>query len=361
VLNGKWIGRSGVSFGLAALLCLSSCSGAPPKQTYLYVGQVIPPSNDPISWHGAVAQFKVQDDGNLSAVNLPNPNAFTPFYFAVAPSNSFVLASDGQTIHDFQIRSDGTLTGEAPLVPIGGSLAFTPNGRFAIVLDTPNQTLTSYSVAQTGVLTLINAVSASNSSGYIDSPTQTIVDPSGKFAYVNDLYDNTLLGYSLSANGTLAAIGSFPVGGVYPLQLTYSPKGLLYVANVSPGTLAAYSINSSNGSLTPVGTPVSYHGSGLFWMTFDPSGRYAYTGGDLEIQQFKVNASTGTLMPNGVMPLTQEVRAGLVDPSGRFLFATLNDGTVSQFKIGSNGALIPNGSVSLELGSLGQTLSFARR
>jgi 6-phosphogluconolactonase (cycloisomerase 2 family) len=156
-------------------------------------------------------------------------------------------------------------------------------------------------------------------------------------------------------------IGSFPIGAVQPIGLAYSPKGLLYIANGSPGTLASYSINRADGSLTPVGTPVGYHEFVLFWLTFDPSGRYAYTGGDLEIEQFRVDASTGTLTPNGVMPLTQEVRAGLVDPSGRFLFATLNDGTVAQFKIDSNGALVPNGSVSLEPGSLGQTLSFAQR
>jgi 6-phosphogluconolactonase (cycloisomerase 2 family) len=359
VQNRKWIGRSGLSLGFAALLCLSSCGGAPPKQTYLYVGQVIGPYGDPISWHGAVAQFKVQDDGTLSAVDLPIPNSFTPFYFAVAPSNQFVLASDGQKIQEFQIQSDGTLTGETPLVPIGGSLAFAPNGQFAVVLDTSNQTLTSYSVTPAGVLTLVNTVSASNS--YMDSPTQTIVDPSGKFAYVNDFYDNAILGYSLSPTGSLAPVGSFPIGAMQPLQLAYSPKGLLYIANGIPGTLAAYSINSTNGSLTPVGTPVIYHPSGLFWMSFDPSGRYAYTGGDLEIDQFTVDASTGTLTPNGVLPLSQEVRAGSVDPSARFLFATLNDGTVSQFKIGSNGALVPNGSVSLQTDSLGQVLSFTQR
>ena len=341
------------------MLCLSSCGGAPPKQTYLYVGQVIPPAGTPISWQGAVAQFKVQDDGTLLAVDLPIPNSFTPFYFAVAPSNQLVLASDGREIQEFQIQSDGILTGETPLVPIGGSLAFAPNGQFAVVLDTPNQTLTSYSVARDGVLTLVDTVSAGDS--YLVSPTQTIVDPSGKFAYINDSNGNTILGYSLSPTGSLAPIGSFPIGAVQPLQLTYSPKGLLYIANGSPGTLASYSINHANGTITPVGTPVIYHPSGLFWMSFDPRGRYAYTGGDLEIDQFTVDASTGTLTPNGVLPLSQEVRAGSVDPSGRFLFATLNDGTVSQFKIDSNGTLIPNGSVSLETGSLGQTLSFAQR
>ena len=303
----------------------------------------------------------MQDDGTLSAVNLPSPNSFTPFYFAVAPSNQFVLASDGIKLQEFQIQGDGILTGETPLATTGGPLAFAPNGKVAVTLDTTNQTLSSYSLASAGTLTLINTVAAKVSSTAEQTATQTILDPSGKFAYVNDLVDNTILGYSLSPSGSLTPIGSFPIGAVQPLQLAYSPLGLLCIANGTPGTLASYSIDPANGSLTPVGTPVSYHGSGLFWMSFAPSGRYAYTGGDWEIEQFTVDASTGTLTHNGAMPVPQEVRAGLVDPSGRFLFATLNDGTVSQFIIGSDGTLIPNGSVSLEAGSLGQTLSFAQR
>jgi 6-phosphogluconolactonase (cycloisomerase 2 family) len=359
VQNSRWVFRSWLSLG--ALLWALGCGGHTTKQNYLYVGQVIPPNSDPtLLWSGSIAQFRLGNDGTLRAVNLPGPNPFTPFYLAVAPSNQYLFASDLVQVNEFQIGSDGALTGETPVDLPAGSVVFTPNGHFALMVDAANRTLTSYGLSSSGAPTQINVVETSSSSSYGDSSTQAIVDPSGKFVYVNDEYDNTILGYTISPAGTLAPFGSFPAGGVTPFQLVFSPNGLLYSANGNPATVTTSSLNSTNGSLTLVGEPVAYQPSGLFWLTFDPSGRYAYVGSCGEIEQFSVSPS-GALIANGVVPTPQCVRTGLVDPSGRFLFASFNDGTISQYIIGSNGALLPNGSVSLETGSLGQTLSFAQR
>jgi len=362
VQKWRWVERSALSLGLGALLCILGCGGSTPTHKYLYVGQVIPP-NPPSTelFSGSVAQFRLEDDGALTAVNMPSAGSFTPFYLAVAPSDKYLFASDGIQIHEFQIGSGGVLTGESPLGLTGGSLVFTPNGQFALKVDAANRTLTSYDLSSSGALAQISVVATSSSSTNGESSTQAIIAPSGKFVYVNDEYDNTILAYTISSAGTLAPVGSFPAGGVTPFQLVFSPSGFLYSANGNPATLTVSSINDTNGSLTPVGTPVSYQSSGLFWLSFDPNGRYAYIGAFGEIEQYTVSPSTGALIANGIVLTPKGARAGLVDPAGRFLFVTLNDGTVSQFIIGSDGVLIPNGSASLETGSLGQTLSFSQR
>ena len=94
---------------------------------------------------------------------------------------------------------------------------------------------------------------------------------------------------------------------------------------------------------------------------FDPAGTKAYVGDAPEIAQFRVDGTTGSLTSNGITLTPGDALWGGVDPSGRFLFTANVDGTVSQFIIGSTGALIPNGSAYLGVNMAGETLAFAQQ
>jgi 6-phosphogluconolactonase (cycloisomerase 2 family) len=103
-------------------------------------------------------------------------------------------------------------------------------------------------------------------------------------------------------------------------------------------------------------------GGGPLWISFDAIGRFAYVGGYTEIAEFKVNPISGALTANGTIAFTNpSILWGQLDPSGRFLFVTGADGTVSGFKLNGDGTLTPNGSVFLGDQMVGETIAFAKR
>jgi hypothetical protein len=73
-----------------------------------------------------------------------------------------------------------------------------------------------------------------------------------------------------------------------------------------------------------------------------------------------VDPSSGSLTSNGTLPTPNNNIWGQVDPSGKFLFTTNVDFTVSEYIISSSGMLVPNGSVSLGNNMQGITLAFAQ-
>lgn len=348
-----------IGLALGSLLFAVGCGGgAPPRQTYVYVGQL---NVEAINFGqtGSVAQFRMENDGSLTALSLPAPGSFLPYFQAVDPLSRHLFAFDTgvQQLREFQIENGGTLTEETSVVSDGDSITFTPDGQFAFITAPDNRTLTSYGLGSNG-MTQIGAVATSPSPSLNEiSSTVAVVDPSGRFAYVNDMVDNTVLGYAISATGTLTPIGSFPGGGQYLRAIVISPLGFLYCINENSRTVTTLSLNPQTGALTLMPNQLA---TGVMWLSLDPSGRYAYIGGTTEIQQYTVDASTGALISNGVTPAAFPSWAG-IDPSGRFLFASTDDGTVAQFIIDGNGMLVPNGSAPLLKGTVGQEISFAQR
>ncbi len=329
---------------------------ATPPNTYLYVGiGETFPSNPFAPPAGLVAQFRVEDNGTLTALNTASTGGAVPYFAAeVTPSNQYLFFPNG-AISEFEIGSDGTLTTTSAPTAAGTSIAFVPGGSLALIATPSDATLNSYILSSSGALTPVSSVATGGYSQYV------AVDPSGKFAYVSDTDDGKILEYTISSSGDLAAIGSIATEGYDPLTVVVSPAGFLYCANVNgPGSVAQFSVNASTGALSLVN---SYSpGGGPLWISFNPAGTYAYVGSGAEISQFTVDGTTGTLISNGTTPApTGGILWGAVDPSGRFLFAAGVDGIVSQYLISSEGTLIPNGSVSLGPNMVAETLAFAQR
>ncbi len=142
-----------------------------------------------------------------------------------------------------------------------------------------------------------------------------------------------------------------PPGGV---------AGYAYVANQG-GTVSQYKIGL-DGALTAMSpaTVESVSGEDAFFITTDPSGKYAYV----------VNYTLGSTVPGAVSQFTIGPKGALtpmspasvgsgsqpsciaVDPSGKYAYVTnSNDDTVSQYTIGSNGALTPMSTATVGTGS----------
>ena len=357
--NNTRSSRAVLSIGIAAALLSTLGCGvrSMPQNTYLYVAQVFVPPVSAVRI-GSVAQFRVETDGTLTALNPSTTiQSVIPFFAAaVAPSRQHLFILNG-AISEFGIDSDGSLTpNDAPAVT-GSSVAFTPNGEVAIIANPTDATLSSYTLSSSGVLTPVNSVPTGGFPQYV------VVDGWGKFAYVTSWKDHTVSEYTISASGILAPNGSIPAGGHNPRALVVSPKGFLYCANVKSRSVTEFSIDVSTGALTLVNNYpiwVEPH-PGPLWISFDPTGTYAYVGNLAEIAQFIVDGPTGGLTRNGTMSLPNGALGGGVDSSGRFVFTAGVDGAVSQFIIGKEGRLIPNGWVSLGENMVGETLAFAQR
>jgi len=139
-------------------------------------------------------------------------------------------------------------------------------------------------------------------------------------------------------------------GGPVPFFATsfavVTQAGFLYISNSSQ--IFVYSIDPSNGAITQIAgspffsfpPPVSIQG-----LAATPDGEFLYGADDSgNIFAFSLDESTGvpTLLPGS--PFASGLNAQLVvDPSGKFLYATNDDaiGSVLAFAIASTGSLSP--------------------
>jgi 6-phosphogluconolactonase (cycloisomerase 2 family) len=175
-------------------------------------------------------------------------------------------------------------------------------------------------------------------------------------------------GISNSLNFAISA------GGVGPTAMAVDPTGrFAYVADegcpdVFAGSVSMYSIDQTNGTLTPVGLPVNSGEFGAIALSVDPSGKFAYvanwgegnTSGSVSV--FAINQSTGALTSSGYerAPCSPPPAPGscapwslAMHPSGKFLYVANEGGftptSVSMYAIDpTNGGLTLIGVVSAE-------------
>ncbi|QNI37782.1 lactonase family protein [Edaphobacter albus] len=270
------------------------------------------------------------------------------------------------------------------LVPISGSpvaagnnptkLIASPNGLFIYVLNQGDSTVQEFAIDEgSGKLTSKNTYPTGS------RPTSLAMDAAGKFLYVTFTYQQ---GYSDAnpgpggvnifpvnadnslGNPTVQVVGNNPVG-----VATTNLSNFVYVIDAEPaigsgspvGYILAFSQNTSNGALTPIGkTNISTDTSGKTVaigygagtvpsaIAIDPTARFVYVTDRATNQLYgNVVISGGLLQPmqnspfaTGLLPM-----AVTVEPRGKYMFvANYNDNTVSAYVInGATGA--PTGAV----------------
>ncbi len=220
---------------------------------------------------------------------------------------------------------------------------------------------------QNGVYT-IKIVNAAGVNSVLDS---SIADPTTlQFSYASFLYlgsqENPGKVYGYAQNPTTGAllniVGSpFSIAGnagTYGVAIHPNNK-YIYAANVSTGTVSAFSINSENGKLVSLGTPIASGGVNPNGLFFHPSGQYLYVTNQTsnDITGFYV-ASNGTLttMP-AVFPATgaSSLNGVVVSKSGKYLYAATNGGNggVAAFSIDQTTGFLTTVSGSPFVNSLG--------
>jgi 6-phosphogluconolactonase len=162
-----------------------------------------------------------------------------------------------------------------------------------------------------------------------------VIHPSGKFLYVanSGQGENDVSLFDINSDGTVSEVTPRTSVGTLPFLLAMDPAGsYLYVANALSNNISVFSIDATNGTLTPVGTncnqePLLCSPFGINLspknMQLAPSGKFLYVSAPSQptgvVAVFSVNAGVLSLV---AFTLTADNNpAGLaIDPSGSFLY-----------------------------------------
>jgi 6-phosphogluconolactonase len=274
------------------------------------------------------------------------------------PSGQFLYLVDSSAgVYAYAInRNTGELTAVAgspfETGSIPTSLAFGASGSYLYVAG--------YSGPVAPINTVISAYSV-NSSGalaplakYTVSSELSTVVAAGNYLYVAGYYTNSVTVFSIGSTGELTqnVPGSPFATDTGPYSIVADPSGsVLYTANdgvptateATPGSISAFTIDSSTGTLTPVSgnpQPIAVHGA----VSIDPMGRYLLVPETIGVSVYTIDTATGALSTVAGSPFSTGTDPSVVsvDRMDRFVYV-VNEGSanVSEFTLETTGALTP--------------------
>jgi 6-phosphogluconolactonase len=220
-------------------------------------------------------------------------------------------------------------------------------------LPSPDQISAYREDPNSGVLTILAVSPIAAGQGV----TALAIDPSNKFLYAANSFEDDVSVYQISGSGSLTeATSRYPTGTTPTLLVMDKAGQYLYVANAGSNNISSFSIDASKGTLTPVaGSPFPI-GTGAINMRVAPSGNFLYvtvgvggSPGSVEIWTLRAGAlQSANIQAVGTNP------AGIaIDPSGAHLYtANFGDNSISIFAINSDGSLTPVATVGAGLGIL---------
>jgi 6-phosphogluconolactonase len=274
-------------------------------------------------------------------------------------SNNFIngLPHNGSQILVYRINQDnGTLTeivGSPFSFPHTGSiqgLAAAPHGRLLYAADATGS-IDAFSLdSATGIPTAIPGSPFASGTNF-----QLVVDPSGKFLYASD--DDSpghILAFRIDPSGALTPVPGSPFTIPSPNIVPNSePYGIVdtgsfvYVALSAGNQIAAFSIDSGTGVLTPAPGSPFLAGGGPAVLTLTNNFLYAVNWTDGNISGYSVEPSSGalTLIPGS--PFGSESVTLAADPSGKYLYASQLDG-IQGYNIDSLTGALTLGSANLD-------------
>jgi 6-phosphogluconolactonase len=278
--------------------------------------------------------------------------------------------ANGNSVNSYEINSSTgilTLTGTVKTdTPSGSggtapqSIAIHPTKKFAYVANVGSGILgvITYIINQlTGTLTYASSIDTTT--GLNEQPFSVAIDPTGRFAYVNNFNVNIISAFTINqTTGALTLIANYTGVSSKPHTITVHPNGkFVYLTNYQNhlvstlgNTISAFTINQTTGALSLINTYAT--GTQPNVITIHPSGNYVYTVNfGSSITGYPIDQTTGALGTRFdiVFPVSgSQPRSITFDPTGRFAYvANYNQIVVRALKFDqTNGALTPIGTVS---------------
>lgn len=286
---------------------------------------------------------------------------------ATDPSGQTLYLLHYTGVHAYAInRNTGSLTAvagspfETGSIPI--SLAFDASGTHLYVAG--------YSGAVAPVNTVISAYSVNSSGALTPLATYTLTSElstvvrAGNYLYVAGYYTNSITAFSIGATGELTqnVAGSPFATDTGPYSIVVDPSGsVLYTANVgastateaTPGSISAFTMDSSTGALTPVaGSPQSIPVQGA--ISIDPMAEFLFVPETNGVSVYAIDSASGALSAVAGSPFSADTKPNSVsiDPTNQIVYV-VNGGSanVSEFTLGSTGVLTPLAGSPVAVGS----------
>ena len=277
------------------------------------------------------------------------------------PSGSVVWTSDTPTVANIIANSTptalaaGFAPGSAHITATEGSLTPATTALAVVTGSTHFAYVSNYGDSTIGEYT-VNASSAPylTSAGTVSTPTlkpsQTVLNPNGKYLYLVATSSNTnVTVFNITSTGTLTSSGAAPVTAG-PADTPYGvidPYGrFLYVADYTANSIYGFQISQADGSLTPIaGSPFTVNVEGPICLLADHSGQFLYATNGLSntISAYQISQTGGALAPLAAQPQIATGNApgiSSLDSTGAYLYVPNSvDGTVSSYSVAASGVL----------------------
>lgn len=304
----------------------------------------------------AITQYIAQSLSNLGAPDnslMINGTTISLSTFPASSVYAYVTNGGGTNISMYRFNSlSGLLTPLSPATIGTGSnpvdIISTPNGKFVYTANALGNTIGLY------VAPLLTGQLTTPVTTALAAPGFMAMHPTGRFLYVRS--GTSIFVYSITAaNGVLVAASNL-VAGTVPFHMAITPNGLyLYITDTGTATIRQYSINTTTGFLTLLGTP-TIASAGAYGITIHPLGTFAYATNNAggTVRQFAI-ASNGQL--SGLTPAQQGVGNGprfmAIHPMGIYAYViNATDNTVSCLSLStSTGQLAPLSPATIATGT----------
>lgn len=224
----------------------------------------------PIDAEGRLAKASAVVQHRGKSVNPSRQESAHAHSINLDPANHFAfvadLGLDEVLVYKFDTDKGSLKANDPPAAKVKpGSgprhFAFHPSGRFAYVINEMALTITAFGYdAAKGELTELQTISTLPEGDRDDSysTAEVQVHPSGKFVYGSNRGHNTIAAFSVdSQSGRLTPIGHASTGGKTPRNFGIDPSGsYLLAANQDSDNILVLKIDPASGKLTSTGNEI---------------------------------------------------------------------------------------------------------
>ena len=166
----------------------------------------------------SISTYTVDEHGYATGPTTIKSSGKTPYGFGFTPDGAMIVTEAFGGAVGAAAASSYSITDLGKLAPVSGSVAdtrsevcwaaVTNDGRFAYVTNFGDGTISSYEIADDGVLQLREAVAGSTRLGEKGIRDEAITRD-GSYLYAIDADAQKLFGWTVQSNGTLVSIGAF--------------------------------------------------------------------------------------------------------------------------------------------------------
>ena len=197
----------------------------------------------------------------------------------------------------------------------------------------------------------------------LDGSSSIAADPAGRFLYATSQYapnNKNVIGFRIDRpTGRLTPIPGSPFGaGAVASAIAIDPSGrFAYVSNFQGNTVSAFKIDQSTGGLLPIASYAA--GSTPDAVTVDPLGKFVYVanGFSNDVSGYAINQATGALtqITGSPFPAGNGPRSLAIDPNERFVYVAnqVSDNIWGYTINPTSGALAPLGTSPYAVGDAG--------